>query len=159
MNDGAVYLSTEKPDMVAFQVQGTPQGKGRARIGRNRVTGRPQAYTPAATVAFEEHIAIMAKIAMRGRPPMTGPVELEVVAHFIHPERWNKKRKRETLYHTSVPDADNVLKAVGDGCNKVCWKDDAQVARATISKVYSNAAKTLVIIRPARGAAVLTGAA
>lgn len=32
-------------------------------------------------------------------------------------------------------DIDNILKALFDGCNKIVWRDDSQVTKATIEKI------------------------
>ena len=116
--------------MIWFHVPGLPQGKGRARFGAGR------AYTPAKTVAYEGLIGFYAGEAMAGQVLMEGPLDLRIIARFPIPASWSKKRKDEARYHIAKPDADNILKAVGDGCNSIVWRDDSHIAIAAISKVY-----------------------
>src|SRR6478672_5229352 len=77
--------------MVTIVYDGAPMGKQRPRLGRGHV------YTPKETVAFERALAWSAKIAMRGRAMLTGPLRIEVQATFAHDP-------------TRKPDADNLFK-------------------------------------------------
>lgn len=120
---------------VTFSVPGEPQGKGRARFGRG------QTYTPEKTVAYEGLIAWAAKLAMGTREPMTGPVKLSFRAVLSIPVSTTKKRRQAMLdglvLPTKTPDLDNILKAIGDGANKIVFADDAQIVRlGDIEKVY-----------------------
>ena len=116
--------------MICFHVPGLPQGKGRARFGAGR------AYTPAKTVAYEGLIGFYAGEAMKARDMLAGPIYLCITATFPVPASWPKKRKAEARYHIAKPDGDNILKAVGDGCNTIVWHDDSHIAVAKITKVY-----------------------
>jgi Holliday junction resolvase RusA-like endonuclease len=131
--------------MITFTVPGIPSGKGRARFVR--ATGR--AYTPAKTVSYEGQLKHFAQQAMNGREPLQGPLSVSVEAIFPKPVSWSKKRAAATLWHTSKPDSDNLLKCL-DGLNGVVWRDDAQIARAEITKIYSTdgSAWLRVIIEP-----------
>ena len=125
--------------MIQFQVPGLPQGKGRARFGAGR------AYTPAKTVAYEGLIGFYAGKAMAGRELLAGPISLRITASFPIPPSWSKKRKAEARYHIAKPDGDNILKAVGDGCNTIVWHDDSHIAVAKLTKVYGETAGLDVI--------------
>ena len=116
---------------ITFFVPGTPKGKGRPRFSRK--SGR--AYTPAQTAAYESTVAYAGHTAMGGKSLLEGPVGVKMTAVFGIPASWSTKRKREALHHTSKPDADNIAKCC-DALNGIVWKDDAQVARISISKVY-----------------------
>jgi Holliday junction resolvase RusA-like endonuclease len=88
---------------------------------------------------------------MAGRAPFSGPLFLSVVATFPIAKSWSAKKKASARYHTSRPDADNILKAIGDGLNGVVWGDDAQIARASIEKRYGATPGVLVEIGEADG--------
>lgn len=121
--------------VVTFTVPGEPQGKGRARFGNGRT------YTPEKTVAYEGLIAWAAKEAMGAREPITGPVKVSFRAVLSIPASATKKRRQAMLdgliLPTKTPDLDNILKAIGDGANKIVFRDDAQIVRlGDTEKVY-----------------------
>lgn len=102
--------------------------------------GHARAYTPAKTVNYESLIALAGQQAMDNRAPLETPIGLVVSAIFAIPKSWPKKRRQKALgsieWHTSRPDGDNILKAVGDGLNGVVWHDDSQIATCRIQKFY-----------------------
>lgn len=130
--------------MIRFTVPGLPQGKGRARFGNGRT------YTPAKTVAYEGLIALAGQQAMEQRAVLECPVQITVTALFPIPKSWPKKRRAEAAsgmaFHTSKPDGDNILKAVGDGLNGIIWKDDSQIAMARIMKIYDETPRLEVVV-------------
>jgi Holliday junction resolvase RusA-like endonuclease len=133
--------------MLEFVVPGLPQGKGRARA--SVIAGRARLYTPAKTRSFEALLREYAYGAMNGAEPMQGPLRVTVEAVFPKAASWSKKRAAAAIWHTSKPDADNLVKCL-DGLNGVVWRDDAQIADARITKTYSNdgSAWLRVVIEP-----------
>lgn len=119
---------------ISFTVPGVPAGKGRPRFVK--ATGR--AYTPEKTASYESLIAYTASQALLAASPVEGPVGVKVQAVFPIPSSWSQKKKNAAHWHTSKPDGDNILKAVGDALNGIVWKDDSQVARTSIAKVYGD---------------------
>lgn len=108
-----------------------PVGKGRPRFGNGHT------YTPQKTKDAEELIAWTAKQA--GVPFFSGPVEMIVECRFQMPQTWSKKKQDQfnNKPRESRPDIDNVLKLCGDALNGVAYSDDAQITKATISKLHS----------------------
>jgi Holliday junction resolvase RusA-like endonuclease len=121
---------------VAFVVPGEPQGKGRPRVGR--IAGQARMFTPPKTVAYEGLIAAQAYQAMRGDPPLTGPVLLELELVHVMPASWSKKKRVAISVPQCKPDVDNVIKAVGDGGNGVLWMDDKQIAMVSARRVWGD---------------------
>src|SRR5690606_17037782 len=115
-------------------IPGQPQGKARARsrIIKSKRTGQQfvSHYTPADTRRNELTIRTLAVAAMRGRPPMPGPVRLELLIAFEVPKSWPKWKTEMALAGqiapTVKPDSDNVEKSVKDALNGVAWVDDCQ---------------------------------
>jgi Holliday junction resolvase RusA-like endonuclease len=101
---------------VVIEFAGEPVGKAPPRLGRHGV------YTPRKTAAFETALGWCARLAMRGRPLLEGPLRVDVVATFAHSP-------------TCKPDADNCLKAVCDAMQGIVFRDDAAVVDARILKV------------------------
>jgi Holliday junction resolvase RusA-like endonuclease len=136
--------------VIEIRVPGQPQGKGRARFAK--IGAFMRAYTPEKTVAYEGLIALAGEKAMDGMERLQGPVDLKITAVFQIPKGWSQKKRLASLlspeWHTGKPDGDNILKAVGDGLNGVVWRDDAQIARASISKAYGEAPGLIVTVAP-----------
>jgi Holliday junction resolvase RusA-like endonuclease len=120
--------------MIRFIVPGAPIGKGRPRF--SRATGR--AYTPAQTHSYEAQIKQFAVVALNGGEPLDGPVALHIEAWFATPASWSKRKRLETVLHTSKPDADNIGKLVGDALNGLAWRDDSQVSDLIVRKRYTD---------------------
>ena len=123
---------------ISFTVPGAPRGKGRpqfARRGKFVTT-----YTDDKTASYENLVALACREEMRGRPPLDGPVWLQVVATFAIPASASKVKKLEMLTGkvgaTKKPDLDNIVKAVLDGLNAVAFVDDVQVIRISARKEY-----------------------
>lgn len=129
---------TAGEDRVTFFVAGRPQGKGRARAAMR--AGGIRMFTPEKTREYEASIAWLAKAAMRGREPFGRGVAMRLVIQAAPPKSWPKRQRERALaglvYATYKPDADNVIKAVGDAGNGVLWFDDSQIVRLHVDKVY-----------------------
>lgn len=85
-------------------------------------------------------LKIICQAAMRGAPPLEGPIRLDMTAHYSWPKTLAHplKQVRHGGWRTGRPDVDNLMKLVGDALNGVAWIDDAQIAEAWIGKVYSD---------------------
>lgn len=92
-------------ERLEFFTEGTPVAKARPRVTRSGT------FTPATTLAWENCIAISARIEMRAEPIMEG--RLCLIAMF-YGARANA-------------DLDNLTKAVMDALNGVVYKDDKQI--------------------------------
>lgn len=125
--------------MIAFTIPGQPQGKGRPRIGK--IGQHARMFTPAKTVAYEGLVAHAAQQALAGAGLMDGPVAVNLFLDCQVPASWSGKKQRAALagehWPTTKPDADNVVKAVFDGCNGVLWRDDVQVVQLRVVKRYA----------------------
>lgn len=133
---------------VLVHLPGEPRGKGRPRAFVMR--GRAIMHTDSKTKKYEELIRGAARNAMKGRPPIEGPVDLAVEAHFSIPPSWPKYRKQAALdgskLHTSAPDTDNIVKAALDALNKIVWIDDSQVVRIIASKHYGTTPGLMIAV-------------
>lgn len=109
-----------------------PRGKERPRFVR--ATGRT--FTPSRTIKAELAIRHRVQEEYRG-VLIEGPVELHVTAWLLKPK--SKPRKRP-CWPTSKPDWDNQGKLVSDALNGVLWRDDSQVVRCVVQKVYCDSA-------------------
>lgn len=100
--------------------EGEPMGKARPRFNRRT----RMVYTPKATAAREQALALLAKGQLRASPPSAFAVGVRVVFHV-------RARGRADL--------DNMLKLVLDGLNKIAWRDDRQVCEVMAWKQLHSA--------------------
>lgn len=135
-------LNIKCPDIkeVSFKVFGKPEGKGRPRFART--AGYVRVYTPECTQAYEDRVKGVFLAEGRGFYADAGEaVEIAVDAFFEIPKGLTKKKRAEAelnmIFPTKKPDWDNIGKIVTDALNGLAWHDDAQIVRATVSKVYT----------------------
>ena len=136
---------------VSFEVVGKPVPW--ARSGGN---GKVR-FTPAKVRHNQNLIKMLAAEAMRGRPPMGGPLWLTMTAVMPIPSSWSKRKQAQAVagekYPTGKPDLDNLVKSVKDACNQIVYGDDAQVVQSTQSKVYGERPRLIIEIAPVEGLA------
>lgn len=137
-------MHSTRPIPIVVDLPGEPIGKGRPRV-RVVVPKRgdpfPHFYPEPETERYEKAFAQLAKIQMRSKPPLEGPLVVTVTAARRVPESWSNKKRDASLAGvirpTSKPDGDNYLKIACDACNKIVWKDDAQIVDKRVVKIYS----------------------
>jgi Holliday junction resolvase RusA-like endonuclease len=132
---------------VTIIIGGEPVAKGRPRMTRKGF-----AYTPSHTRKYEAHVRLAAQLAMDGRPPIEGPVRLELLAELLIPASWsNKKRARAItgdVLPIGRPDLDNYVKSGLDSINEIVVRDDSQVVEVRARKRYGLAPKLVLTIFP-----------
>lgn len=141
---------------ITIWIPGIPVGKGRARAVIRG--GRIGHYTPKTTLGWEKGAKTLAKAAMRGRPPLEGPVEVLIVAWMPVPASWPAWKRAAALageiMPTTKPDKDNIEKAVMDALNGVAWRDDALAVDGRTTKRYADSPGVAVVVNalPAQAA-------
>ncbi len=132
--------------MIEIVLAGVPVGKGRPRFVKS--TGR--AFTPEKTVRFEDRLSIAAQMAMAGRAPLDGPLEVEVEIRMpvpiSKPKRWRDAALAGTIRPTKKPDADNFAKML-DAANMIVWVDDSQIVELKVTKIYHEAPAFVARVR------------
>lgn len=124
---------------VTFTIPGEPVAKGRPRA--TSIAGRARLYTPAKTARYESTVALFASQAMAGRALLDEALEVWIDVHLPVPASWSRTKRDAALSGrlrpASRPDADNIAKAVTDGCNGVVWTDDSRIVEMHIAKRYA----------------------
>lgn len=136
--------------MIRFTIPGDPVGKGRPRLMRTKAGG-VHIHTPDATLRFEERVRYAALAA--GARPLEGPLAMEIRCFFALPKsRCRKRKPRGQEWKTSIPDLDNLIKAIADALNGLAFADDSQVVQVVARKFVAaqgEPARTHVAVYPA----------
>jgi crossover junction endodeoxyribonuclease RusA len=136
--------------VIELTVIGTPAPQGskvRTRWGVR--DDNPNTKPWRATVAAE------AAEAMNGTGLISGPVAVEVTFVFARPKshygtgsRTDILKASAPFWHTVKPDGDKLARAVGDALTGQVLRDDSQVARWQIRKLYGDRAEARIRIFP-----------
>jgi len=129
-------ITRPQPRMISFVLPG--EAVPFARAGGGKTVAR---FTPAKQRSAMGAVKLFCQRAMAGALPLDGPVELAICATYLRP-----KARRDDVWKTSRPDADNISKLIKDALNTVAWRDDAQVCSLHVWKRYGNVASVSVRI-------------
>lgn len=120
-----------------FEVPGKITGKGRPRVNTLTAT----AYTPNKTKEYEELVKQYFILKYRRINPLEGRIKIEIKAYLGIPKNTSKKQKEEmlknTISPTKKPDIDNIAKIILDSLNKLAFKDDNQITKLEVEKLYA----------------------
>jgi Holliday junction resolvase RusA-like endonuclease len=131
---------------ICFDVQGIPRAQPRCKaraIVTNQGRATAMVYDP--KTADDWKAIVMADASQHCPPePLDGPLEIMVIFRFKRPKSHFRTGKHASelkpdasIWHTTKPDADNLIKAVKDALTNVgMWQDDARVCRQVVDKRY-----------------------
>lgn len=129
-----------------FEVPAKIIGKGRPRL--NSYTG--QVYTPTRTKDYENLVEQYFLLKYPRYKAIEGRAKVTIMAYFEVPKSTSKAMKEKMLANdispTKKPDIDNVIKIVLDAMNKFAFKDDTQITKIEVEKLYSEVEKLYVKI-------------
>lgn len=141
--------------MIEFSLAGAPRGKERVKTAADG-----HAYTPERTVTFEGRLAYAAQIAMGDRPPLDGPLQLDVRMYIAvpasKPKKWREAALRGEIRPTVKPDWDNGGKLT-DALNLIVWIDDKQIVDGRVRKWYSDRPRTEIRVSVVSNDAIQEG--
>jgi len=122
--------------MIAFSVLGIPVPQGSKKVMLNYRTGKPIMLDVSNRLKpWRQEVAWMAQEAMQkagAEMVDSGPVILECDFYFQRP----KSNRKTNPYKDTKPDYDKLVRSIGDALTGICYRDDAQIAVATITKRY-----------------------
>lgn len=129
-----------------FEVPGVIKGKGRPRV--NSYTG--QVYTPTTTKDYEYLVEQYFLLKYPKFKPVEGRVAVNITATFNIPKSTKKQDVEKMLENeispTKKPDIDNIVKIILDAMNKFAFKDDTQITKLSVEKVYGTEEKVHITI-------------
>ena len=138
---------------VSFTVHGRPQQRGSKRPITNKKTGKTIMLDDnAKSRPWMNAVADAAAAAMNGRPLLDGPLRLSVTFEFKRPASHYGKRKGQSYlkeqapkFVTTTPDADKLIRSIGDAMTGVVYRDDKQISLVYAHKVYTEGSEGAVI--------------
>ena len=129
-----------------FEVIGDIKGKARPRVN----TYTCKAYTPNNTKDYELLIKQYFKLKYPRYIPLENRVSVKIIAQFKIPKTATKKEKafieEGKISPTKKPDIDNIVKIILDALNKMAFKDDNQITKIEVEKIYGEVEKIIVKI-------------
>ena len=126
--------------MIHFKIEGKAQPQGRPRAVRMGAGVRM--YDPPKSKAYKQMVAAKVRSHMKinDLEMLEDPLIVHLNFYFKPPKSYTKKKlkliEEGKLYYTKLGDVDNLAKGLLDGCNKLLFKDDAQIVSLTSSKHY-----------------------
>lgn len=124
--------------MIEFVIAGVPAPQG----SKTRTKWGVREDNPA-TKPWRSAVAWEATAAMQGVELMTGPVALDVTFFFPRPKSHYRTGKHAgqlkldaPIHCTTKPDADKLLRAIGDAITGIVVRDDSQIVRIHARKLY-----------------------
>lgn len=126
---------------LSFTVLGTPAPQGsKKHVGRGIMVESSKLVRP-----WRDTIAWTAREALAGKPPLTGPVNLNVTfllprpkAHYRTGAKAHELKPSAPTWSPKKPDLDKLLRALLDALTTAqVWGDDSQVATVHARKAYA----------------------
>jgi Holliday junction resolvase RusA-like endonuclease len=138
-------------DAIRFVVHGEakPQGSKRGFVIQRRdgSAGVSMVESSKLLKTWRSLVAAEAFVTTRSKGPwdlLTGPVALEVrvfrrrpAGHYGTGRNSRRMTRRATAYPTGRPDADKLVRAIGDALTGVVWRDDSQVVQLHVAKLWA----------------------
>jgi Holliday junction resolvase RusA-like endonuclease len=147
-------FAQEVLSVVEFSVAGVPAPQG----SKTRTKWGVREDNPA-TKPWRTAVAWEATAAMQGRTPLAGPLELAATFYFPRPKNHygtgkNSGRLKDNapVWCGTKPDADKLLRAIGDAITGIVCRDDSQIVQITAWKLYGTPSAEITV-RPAQGIA------
>lgn len=133
--------------MIEFTVAGVPAPQG----SKVRTAWGMREDNPA-TKPWRSAVAWEATAAMAGAAPMAGPLELAALFYFPRPKSHYRTGKHADIlkdsapfYCATKPDADKLLRAIGDALTGIVFRDDSQFVKVTATKLYGQPRAEIVV--------------
>jgi crossover junction endodeoxyribonuclease RusA len=141
----------EGPDVVTFNVVGTPSTQGSMRAfmagGKPVVAQGGSAAGRAALRSWREAVAAEARAVFAGAEVLRCPVQVRLNFRLLRPAS-APKTKRTYPVNARSGDVDKLARAVLDAITGVLVADDSQVIGLVVSKDWGDPPGCTVALRP-----------
>jgi crossover junction endodeoxyribonuclease RusA len=139
---------------MRITVNGIPAPQGSKRAYKTK-TGKINMVESSKSVgSWREAVRAETQRALGSRPPLGGPVRVELAFYMTRPKGHYRTGRNAHLtrdgapaYPAGKPDLDKLCRAVLDGLTAGgAWKDDSQVVQLHLAKLYAADAAAQCII-------------
>jgi Holliday junction resolvase RusA-like endonuclease len=153
-SDAAALKARMGERAVQFTIHGKPQSKGskQAFVAGGRAHLRDSNKHAA---GWQAAVAETAGRARSGGDLLDGPLQISATfvfarpkSHFRTGKHAGELRPDAPKYHAQKPDADKLLRTLGDGLTGALVRDDCILARLSVWKLWGQADETTVQIEP-----------
>ena len=152
---GGPSPASDEHRRISFEVPGDAQPQGSHKVypvrGRFVVAHDNPRLRP-----WRDTVAWHARAEMAGRPPMAGPVAVELTFRYQRPKgHFGKRGLRPSAPtdHVVKPDIDRLARAALDALTQAgVWRDDAQVVCVVALKRYADRSGATVVVERAETA-------
>jgi len=111
-------------------------------------------FIPDSQREYMKYARMLAGIAWRGKPLLTGAVKVDVLFYLPRPKyHFDRhgvvKKQYEDVPHIVKPDRDNLVKLLYDCLSGIVYKDDCQINDGLPKKAYAgsnNRSRTVVTV-------------
>lgn len=130
---------------IEFVVPGKAKAKQRPRFAKTKFGMKT--FTPKDTLNYEQWVRTCWMEQSGERIESDVPFSVRVIFYFPIPESISKKKKAELLDAPcgKLPDLDNCIKSVLDGCQGYVFNNDSRIYRIESEKRYSNEPRAEVL--------------
>jgi len=126
---------------IQLTIPGKPVAKQRARIFKNKYTGKIMPYTPKETTSYANLIKTI-YINKYGQHKLNGALRQTIIAYYPMPKSTSKKKRilmlEDKIRPTKKPDYDNVEKIFSDSLEGIAFDNDNQIVSSKFDKYYSD---------------------
>jgi Holliday junction resolvase RusA-like endonuclease len=145
----AAFLEAiREAETITLKAWGVPIAKKRPRFARRKGKGGVDYMASINEQETEEAQLLHSLKTQWNRPPVDGPLFIELWFGMPIPKSISNKRRllmlANKIFHTKKPDKDNLEKFVADVGNNFLWLDDSQLVLSVVGKLYAEQPFTLI---------------
>lgn len=129
--------------------EGTPLAKKRHRAAS--IKGKAHIFDPQVKIMNTLKWFFAQQMRTEGFLKLAeGAIKVNLTAYMPKPRSWSQKRLKEAEDQpvTTKPDCDNIFKIYADILNGIAYRDDSQISKLYVEKLYSDNPRVEIVIMP-----------
>lgn len=140
-------------DRIELRVYGIPRPGGSKRAFAHAKTGRIIVTDDCRKNRDWRNAVVAAAVEAYQGEPLLGPLSLYVEfllprprGHFGNGRNEGQVRRSAPTHPVTKPDATKLLRSTEDALTGLLWRDDAQIVRQTVRKLYGSPAGARIVV-------------